>query len=176
VNPRLVRGLDYYNLTVFEWVTTRLGAQGTICAGGRYDGLSEQLGGKPAPGIGFASGLERVIMLLDELGSAPAVSGPDAYAIVPGALSMPRAIVAVEALRAAGCAVVLHAGGGSVKSQFKRADASGAAFALIFGDEELANGMVAVKPLRVAAGDAQGAQFTRAVASAADWAHELRTP
>jgi histidyl-tRNA synthetase len=176
VNPRLVRGLDYYNLTVFEWVTTRLGAQGTICGGGRYDGLSEQLGGKPAPGIGFASGLERVIMLVDGVGSAPAAIGPDAYAIVPGALSMPHAIVAVEALRAAGCSVVLHAGGGSMKSQFKRADASGAAFALIFGDDELAKGIVAVKPLRVAPGDAQAEQFTRAIASAADWAHELRTP
>jgi histidyl-tRNA synthetase len=183
VNPRLVRGLDYYNLTVFEWVTTRLGAQGTICGGGRYDGLFEQLGGKPAPGIGFASGLERVILLLDEIGAAPAASGPDAYAIVPGAAAMPQAIVAVEALRAAGCSVVLHAGGGSMKSQFKRADASGAAFALIFGDEELAQGMVALKPLRTGvgagvgagAGDAQGAQVTRPIASAAAWAHELRT-
>ncbi len=181
VNPRLVRGMDYYNLTVFEWVTTRLGAQGTICGGGRYDGLSEQLGGKPAPGIGFASGLERVIMLVDEVGTAPAAPGPDAYAIVPGAAAaMAQVMVVIEALRAAGCSVVLHAGGGSMKSQFKRADASGASFALIFGDEELAQGMVAVKPLRAGAAEAQGTQVTqvvqivRPIASAAQWAHELR--
>jgi histidyl-tRNA synthetase len=172
VNPRLVRGIDYYNLTVFEWVTTRLGAQGTICGGGRYDGLAEQLGGKPAPGIGFASGLERVLLLLAEVGAAPPTAGPDAYAIVPNAASMPRAMAAVEALRAAGCSVVLHAGGGSMKSQFKRADACGAVHALVFGDDELAQGIVSVKPLR--AGETPGLQHTRPIAGIAEWAHELR--
>ncbi len=173
VNPSLVRGMDYYNLTVFEWITTRLGAQGTICAGGRYDGLAEQLGGKPAPGIGFASGVERVLLLLDEVGAAPAQAGPDAYAIVPNAAAMARAIVAVEALRAAGCSVVLHAGGGSMKSQFKRADASGAAHALVFGDDEIAQGVVAVKPLRAAAGSSPAPQFTRPLSGIADWAADL---
>jgi histidyl-tRNA synthetase len=171
VNPRLVRGMDYYNLTVFEWITDRLGAQGTICGGGRYDGLFAQLGGKPTPAVGFASGLERVVLLLDELGLFPAPIAPAAYAIVPNAAALPRVMVTVEALRAAGVAVLLHAGGGSMKSQFKRADASGAGFALVFGDDELARGEVAVKALR----GAQAAQFSRPLAQAASWAHELRT-
>ncbi len=171
VNPRLVRGLDYYNLTVFEWITERLGAQGTICGGGRYDGLFTQLGGKPTPAVGFALGLERVVLLLDELGLFPAPAAPAAYAIVPNAAALPEVMVTVEALRAAGIAVVLHAGGGSMKSQFKRADASGAAFALIFGDDELARAEVAVKALR----DPQAAQLNRPLAQAATWAHELRT-
>ena len=171
VNPRLVRGMDYYNLTVFEWITERLGAQGTICGGGRYDGLFAQLGGKPTPAVGFAAGLERLVLLLDELGLFPPTPVPAAYAIVPSAGALPQVMVAVEALRAAGVAVLLHAGGGSMKSQFKRADASGAAYALVFGDDELARGEVAVKPLR----DAQAAQFSRALVDAAAWAHELRT-
>ena len=170
VNPRLVRGMDYYNLTVFEWITDRLGAQGTICGGGRYDPLFEQLGGKPTAGVGFAAGIERVVLLLEELKLWPATPVPDAYAIVPGNAALPQVMVTLEALRAAGASVQLHAGGGSMKSQFKRADASGAAFALIFGDDELARGEVAVKPLR----DAAAVQFTRAVAQAADWARELR--
>ena len=171
VNPRLVRGIDYYNLTVFEWITERLGAQGTICGGGRYDGLFAQLGGKPTPAVGFAAGLERLVLLLDELGLFPPTPVPAAYAIVPSAGALPQVMVAVEALRAAGVAVLLHAGGGSMKSQFKRADASGAAYALVFGDDELARGEVAVKPLR----DAKAAQFSRALVDAAAWAHELRT-
>ncbi len=169
VNPRLVRGMDYYNLTVFEWVTDRLGAQGTICGGGRYDGLAEQLGGKPAPGIGFASGFERVMLLLQELGRLPAAPRIDAYAIVPSEAVIAPAIVAVEALRAAGLCVTMHAGGGSMKSQFKRADASGAAHALIFGEDEMARGMVTVKSLR----DGQGAQVERRLADAASWASTL---
>ena len=171
VNPRLVRGMDYYNLTVFEWITERLGAQGTICGGGRYDGLFEQLGGKPTPAVGFASGLERVVLLLEELGLFPAAAAPAAYAIVPSAAALPRVMVAIEALRAAGVAVLLHAGGGSMKSQFKRADASGANYALIFGEAELAQDVVAVKPLR----DAQAPQFTRALTDVPTWAHELHT-
>jgi histidyl-tRNA synthetase len=171
VNPRLVRGMDYYNLTVFEWITERLGAQGTVCGGGRYDGLFEQLGGKPTPAVGFASGLERVVLLLEELGLFPAATAPSAYAIVPSAAALPRVMIAIEALRDVGVAVLLHAGGGSMKSQFKRANASGAAYALIFGDAELAQGIVAIKPLR----DEQAAQFTRALADVPAWAHELRT-
>jgi len=171
VNPRLVRGMDYYNLTVFEWITERLGAQGTICGGGRYDGLFAQLGGKPAPAVGFGSGLERVVLLLDELGLFPAVSAPAAYAIVPNPSALPQVMLTVEALRAAGISVLLHAGGGSMKSQFKRADASGAACALIFGDDELTRGEVAVKPLR----DPNAAQSSRKLADVAAWAHELRT-
>ena len=171
VNPRLVRGMDYYNLTVFEWITDRLGAQGTICGGGRYDGLFAQLGGKPTPAVGFASGLERVVLLLDELKLFPVPIAPAAYAIVPNAAALPQVMLTVEALRAAGVAVLLHAGGGSMKSQFKRADASGAAFALVFGDDELARGEVAIKALR----DAQVAQSSRPLAQAAAWAHELRT-
>jgi histidyl-tRNA synthetase len=171
VNPRLVRGMDYYNLTVFEWITERLGAQGTICGGGRYDGLFEQLGGKPTPAVGFASGLERVVLLLEELGLFPAAAAPAAYAVVPSASALPRVMVVIEALRAAGVAVLLHAGGGSMKSQFKRADASGANYALIFGEAELAQDVVAVKPLR----DAQAPQFTRALSDVPTWAHELHT-
>ena len=157
LNPRLVRGLDYYNLTVFEFVTDRLGAQGTICAGGRYDYLIEQSGGKPAPAVGWALGIERVLDLVAELGQAPRAPVPDAFAVVPDADSLPRAIKTLQALRAAGVNVQMNAGTvqgmGSMKSQFKRADASGARFALVFGATELASGSVAVKPLRLPVGD-----------------------
>ncbi|MGS0754831.1 histidine--tRNA ligase [Roseateles sp. GG27B] len=169
INPRLVRGMDYYNLTVFEWVTDRLGSQGTVCAGGRYDNLVEQLGGKPAPGVGWGMGMERMLLLLEAVAVPVEVAVPDAYAIVPSASSLPQVMVALEALRAAGVAVVLHPGQSSMKSQFKKADASGAAYALIFGEDELAQGMVAVKPLR----RADGVQTLRALASAADWAAGL---
>ena len=156
INPRLVRGLDYYNLTVFEWVTDRLGAQGTVCGGGRYDGLVELIGGKPAPGIGWGLGIERVLDAAAAVGRARRRRRvPDAYAIVPDAAALPQATGALEALRAAGVAVLLHAGGGSMKSQFKKADASGARHALIFGADELARGEVAVKPLRDAARSAE---------------------
>ena len=155
LNPRLVRGLDYYNLTVFEFVTDRLGAQGTICAGGRYDYLIEQSGGKPAPAVGWALGIERVLDLVAELGQAPSVPVPDAYAVIPDALALPVALKTLQALRAAGVNVQMNAGGvqgmSSMKSQFKRADASGAKFALVFGATELTNGSVAVKPLRLQA-------------------------
>ncbi|MFT7722104.1 MAG: histidine--tRNA ligase [Roseateles sp.] len=170
INPRLVRGLDYYNLTVFEWVTTKLGAQGTVCAGGRYDGLIEQLGGKPAPAVGFGMGLERLLLLLETLGLQAPAAAPDAYAVVPDPAELPRILPALEALRAAGVSVQMHAGGGSFKSQFKKADASGARFALVFGADELARGEVAVKPLRDGA-----EQAARPLAGVAAWAAELRT-
>ncbi|MEI7464623.1 MAG: histidine--tRNA ligase [Burkholderiales bacterium] len=172
VNPRLVRGLDYYNLTVFEWVTDHLGAQGTVCGGGRYDGLFEQLGGKPTPAIGFGLGVERLLLLLQELSLPVPAAAPDAYAVVGDATGLPQVMVAIDALRAAGLAVQMHAGGGSMKSQFKRADASGARHALVFGADELAQGMVAVKPLR----DFQAAQALRPLADVAAWADALRTP
>ena len=171
VNPRLVRGLDYYNLTVFEWTTDRLGSQGALGGGGRYDGLFAQLGGKPTPAVGFASGIERVALSLDELGLFPPPAPPVAYAIVPNAAALPVVISTLEDLRAAGIAVQMHAGGGSMKAQFKRADASGAAFALVFGDDELARGEVAVKALR----NPQAAQVARKLSDAATWAAELRT-
>ena len=170
INPRLVRGLDYYNLTVFEWVTTKLGAQGTVCAGGRYDGLIEQLGGKPAPAVGFGMGLERLLLLLETLQLDSPVAVPDAYAVVPDPAELPRILPALEALRAAGVAVQMHAGGGSFKSQFKKADASGARFARVFGADELARGEVGLKSLRDGA-----EQASRPLASVADWAAELRT-
>jgi histidyl-tRNA synthetase len=170
INPRLVRGLDYYNLTVFEWVTDKLGAQGTVCAGGRYDGLIEQLGGKPAPAVGFGMGLERLLLLLETLGLQAPTAAPDVYAVVPDPAELPRILPTLEALRAAGVAVQMHAGGGSFKSQFKKADGSGARYALVFGADELARGEVAVKPLRDGA-----EQSSRPLADVAAWAAELRT-
>ncbi len=174
INPRLVRGMDYYNLTVFEWTTTHLGAQATVCGGGRYDGLIEQLGGKPSPGVGWGLGLERLLLLLETVGVAAPSSAPDAYAVVPSEAALPVVVPVLEALRAAGVAVLMHPGGaegrGSMKSQFKKADASGARFALIFGDDELARGEVAVKPLR----DAQAPQAVRALADVSAWAPTLR--
>jgi histidyl-tRNA synthetase len=172
INPRLVRGMDYYNLTVFEWVTDKLGAQGTICGGGRYDGLVELLGGKPAPGIGWGMGIERVLDLLQQLQVTPPLAVPDAYAVVPDAAALPLVTRTVEALRGAGVAVQLHAGGGSMKSQFKKADASQARFALIFGSDELAQGQVALKPLR----DAAASQSLRPLADPAAWAQDLLAP
>jgi histidyl-tRNA synthetase len=169
VNHRLVRGMDYYSLTVFEWITDRLGAQGTVCGGGRYDGLVELIGGKPAPGIGWGLGIERVLDLLQQSGTAPPSPVPDAYAIVPDAAALPVAVQVAESLRAAGAAVLMHAGGGSMKAQFRRADASGARWALVFGGDELAAGVVGIKPLR----DAAAAQATRPLADPASWAVEL---
>ena len=159
---------------MFEWITPKLGAQGTICGGGRYDGLVEMVGGKPAPGVGWGMGLERVLDLLAQSGIAPPPLLPDAYAVLPDAAALGRAIATLEALRAAGVAVLMHGGGsaglGGMKSQFKKADASGARHALVFGSNELAQGMVAVKPLR----DAAAPQVLRPLADVADWAHELR--
>ena len=152
INPRLVRGLDYYGLTVFEWVTDRLGAQGTVCAGGRYDGLVEQLGGKPAPAVGFAIGIERLLLLIETLGKVPAELSRqvDVYLVTLGAETQQPAIRLAEQLRDAlpGLRLVVHCGGGSFKSQFKKADKSGALYALILGEEEAAAGQVGFKPLR----------------------------
>ncbi|MFM8666906.1 MAG: histidine--tRNA ligase, partial [Betaproteobacteria bacterium] len=173
INPRLVRGMDYYNLTVFEWVSDQLGAQGTVCGGGRYDGLMEQLGGKPAPAVGWGLGIERLLLLLQALGRIPAPVPPDVYAIVPDAAAMAPAMVTLEALRQAGVRAVLHAAGeqgpGSMKSQFRKADASGARFALVFGGDELAAGEVTLKSLR----DGQAHQQRHSMANVASWAARL---
>jgi histidyl-tRNA synthetase len=174
VNPRLVRGMDYYNLTVFEWVTDQLGSQGTVCGGGRYDGLIEQLGGKPAPAIGFGLGIERLLLLIKELALPVPDAAPAAYAIVPVDAPLAKVVSVLEALRAAGVSVVQHAGGsdgrGSIKSQFKKADASGARFALVFGADEMAQGQVTVKALR----DGAGAQELRPLEDVAGWADTLK--
>lgn len=152
VNPRLVRGLDYYSKTVFEWVTDQLGAQGTVCAGGRYDGLVEQLGGKPTPAIGFAMGIERLCLLLQETGKIPAEisADPDVYVVVAGERAQLAAMALAEQLRSdlPALKLQLHCGGGSFKSQFKKADKSGAAISLIIGDNEAEQGVVNVKWLR----------------------------
>ena len=160
INPRLVRGMDYYNLTVFEFVTDRLGSQGTICGGGRYDYLIEQVGGKPSPAVGWALGVERVLELLKEQGTLPDAVGPDVYAIVPDASALPVVFATLQTLRGLGLSAQMHAGAGegmgSMKSQFKKADASGARLALIFGSDELARGEVTIKSLR----DGVGSQAT----------------
>ena len=152
INPRLVRGLDYYGLTVFEWVTDRLGAQGTVCAGGRYDGLVQQLGGKPAPAVGFAMGMERLLLLIETLGKVPAELSRqvDVYLVTLGEGTQQAAIRLAEQLRDAlpELRLVVHCGGGSFKSQFKKADKSGALYALILGEAEAAAGQVGLKPLR----------------------------
>ena len=145
INPRLVRGLDYYNLTVFEWVSDALGAQATVCAGGRYDGLLEQIGGKPAPACGFAMGIERLLALLADPGERAA---PDVYLVNQGERAERFAFRVAEALREAGFGVVQHCGGGSFKSQMKKADGSGAPLAVIVGDEEAQAGGASVKALR----------------------------
>jgi len=152
INPRLVRGLDYYNLTVFEWVTDRLGAQGTVCAGGRYDGLVEQLGGKPTPACGFAMGVERLVTLVRESGGEPVLEGIDVYVVHQGEAASRLAPRVAEGLRDQGIDVLFHCGGGSFKSQMKKADASGASFAVIIGDDEANAGEVTLKPLRATDG------------------------
>ena len=164
MNPRLVRGMDYYNLTVFEFVTTQLGSQGTICGGGRYDYLVEQIGGKPAPAVGWAMGIERVLELLKAQEGALAAPALDAYAIVPDAAALPQVAACLQRLRSKGVSVLMHASGdtgmASMKNQFKRADGSGARYALVFGADELAQGCVTVNALRDA--------------SVAQWAATLR--
>lgn len=174
VNPRLVRGMDYYNLTVFEWVTERLGSQGTVCGGGRYDGLIEQLGGKPAPAVGWGLGMERLLLLLEEAGKIHAPVAPDAFAVVLAGTPLAPVMTTLEALRAQGVSVVLNPAGkdgpASPKSQFKKADASGARFALVFGPDEASRGEVAIKPLRDG-----GEQRLAPLAGVAVWASSLRT-
>ncbi|XZG71833.1 histidine--tRNA ligase [Chitinibacteraceae bacterium HSL-7] len=164
VNHRLVRGLDYYNRTVFEWTTDRLGAQGTVAAGGRYDSLVEQLGGKPCPGVGFAIGVERLLLLLEVSGIATPVAAPDVYIVHQGDTAAPFAFKLARDLRAAGFDVVFNAGGGSFKSQFKKADASRARCAVVIGDDEVASGVVTLKTLT---GEAGGSQEQIAIADLA---------
>lgn len=175
INPRLVRGMDYYNLTVFEWVTDKLGSQGTVCGGGRYDGLFEQLGGKPTPSVGWGMGVERMLLLLETVGVAVPGAAPDVFAVVPDVAALAMAMATSETLRGAGLNVQMHGAGaaswGSIKSQFKRADASGARYALIFGADELARGEVSLKSLR----DAEVPQRSLPLAQAATWAADLRT-
>lgn len=152
INPKLVRGLDYYSKTVFEWVTDQLGSQGTVCAGGRYDGLVEQMGGKPTPGVGFAMGIERLVLLLETLGKVPAEIGRsvDVYLCAFGEPAELAALALSERLRdeLPWLRLQVNAGAGSFKSQFKKADKSGALYALILGEDELAQQMVGCKPLR----------------------------
>ena len=176
-NPRLVRGMDYYNLTVFEFITDRLGSQGTICGGGRYDYLIEQIGGKPSPAVGWALGVERVLELLKEQGLDSPVPVPDVYAIIPEASALPIAIKTLQQLRALGVRAQMHSptgaadGMGSMKSQFKKADASAAAFALVFGADELLRGTVLVKALR----DGSGQQVEQSLQDVASWAGHLQS-
>jgi histidyl-tRNA synthetase len=173
INPRLVRGLDYYSHTVFEFITDQLGAQGTLCGGGRYDGLFEVLGGKPTPAIGWGMGLERVLDLVKQQAGEISVPAPQAYAIVPDAAALPVVLGTLQVLRAAGVSVQMHVataeGMGSMKAQFKKADASGARFALIFGADELSQGVVTVKSLR----DGAGAQVQQPLSETAGWAGSL---
>lgn len=175
VNPRLVRGMDYYNLTVFEFITDRLGSQGTVCAGGRYDYLVEQLGGKPAPAVGWALGLDRVLELIKEQGLGVMAPALDAYAIVSEPSTLPMVLKTLQILRALGVTVLMHTSTGesmgSMKSQFKRADSSGARFALIFGVDEVASKTVTVKSLR----DGNGEQTSQLLADIVNWASILQS-
>lgn len=175
VNPRLVRGMDYYNLTVFEFTTDRLGSQGTVCAGGRYDYLFEQLGGKPASAVGWALGVDRVLELAKGVGLTDVGPRLDAYAIVTDTQALPLVLSVLQALRTAGVSVQMHASTGdtmgSMKSQFKRADSSGARFALVFGSDEVTARQVTVKPLR----DASATQQTHSLDDIVEWATTLQS-
>jgi len=175
INPRLVRGMDYYNLTVFEFVTTQLGSQGTICGGGRYDYLVQEVGGKPAPAVGWAIGMERVLELLKAQSTFAPVPTPDVFAIVTESAFLARVSVLLEHLRHLGIAVQLHAsadaGMASMKSQFKKADASGARYALVFGADEMAGDCVTLKHLR----DPSVLQRTLAIADWDQWAKSLQS-
>ena len=177
INPRLVRGMDYYNLSVFEFVTDQLGSQGTVCAGGRYDGLIGQIGGKAAPAVGWALGMERILELLKAANLLPMPTSVDAYAVVATPAAWPTVAKVLRTLRAEGLTVLMHSAGpdglGSMKSQFKKADGSGARFALVFGENELAAGTVSVKPLRADPNGATATQRELPVADAAKWAVEL---
>jgi len=157
VNPRLVRGLDYYSRTVFEWITDALGAQDAVCSGGRYDGLIAQLGGEPTPGVGFAMGVERAVELLAQAQRIPPGRTPDVYVVVNGTRATAAGLGLVERLRneLPQRRFELNLGGGNFKTQFRRADRSGAALALIVGDDELARGAVSMKPLRQEAGQSE---------------------
>jgi len=175
VNPRQVRGLDYYSHTVFEFMTDELGAQGTLCGGGRYDGLFETLGGKATPAVGWGMGIERVLELVKVQIGAVVPPSPDVYAVIPDTAALPVALKAMQTLRIAGVSVQMHAataeGMGSMKSQFKRADSSGARFALVFGPDELSRNEVTVKSLR----DGNGAQWARSLDTVPEWAATLQS-
>ena len=175
INPLLVRGLDYYSHTVFEFYTDELGSQGALIGGGRYDGLFELLGGKATPAVGWGLGMERVLELLKTQGHGDARPVPDAYAIVPNADTVPVVLQCLQSLREQGISVQMHAsataGVASMKSQFKKADASGAYFALIFGEDEMANGKITVKSLR----DGAGEQTTYPIADVSQWALKLQS-
>jgi histidyl-tRNA synthetase len=158
LNPRLVRGLDYYNLTVFEWVTDRIGAQGTVCGGGRYDGLIELLGGKGSPAVGFAIGMERLLELWEMSGEFAVDPECEVYIIHQGEGAQRQATQVAEQLRDAGLDVIVHAGPAGFKAQFKRADASGARVAVILGADEMAAGVASVKPLRADAASGEGVE------------------
>src|SRR5215469_13904494 len=157
INPRLVRGLDYYNRTVFEWITASTGAQNAVCSGGRYDGLIAQLGGEATPAVGFAMGIERLVALLVAAGRTPAAVHPDVYVVVSGVQAAAQALTLVERLRSERPRLrfELNLGGGNFKAQFRRADRSGAPLALIIGDDELARGVLGMKPLRVESGQSE---------------------
>ncbi len=160
INPRLLRGLDYYNLTVFEWVTGSLGAQATVCGGGRYDGLCELLGGKATPAVGFAIGLERLLALMEQAETVQAPSETDIYVIHQGEAASRRALRLAETCRDKGWRVLVHAGAASFKAQFKRADFSGAKVALILGESEIETNTVSIKPLRLADNGMMSEQVT----------------
>jgi histidyl-tRNA synthetase len=165
--------MDYYNLTVFEFVTHKLGSQGTVCAGGRYDYLIEQIGGKPAPAVGWAMGVERVLELMKESQVEMTSPALDVFAVIPEQQSLPLVMPCLHTLRSAGVSVQMQASGpdgmSSMKAQFKRADASGARFALVFGADELQAGRVAIKSLR----DPDIPQVTRTLSDIAHWAPSL---
>jgi histidyl-tRNA synthetase len=157
INPRLVRGLDYYNRTVFEWITAHAGAQNAVCSGGRYDGLIAQLGGDATPAVGFAMGVERLVALLVAAGRTPRAAHPDVYVVVGGPQAAAPALALTERLRSErpGVRFELSVGGGNLKAQFRRADRSGATLALIIGDDEIARGVVGLKPLRDTSGQSE---------------------
>jgi histidyl-tRNA synthetase len=178
INPRLVRGLDYYTRTVFEWITNSSSAQNAVCSGGRYDGLIAHLGGDATPAVGFAMGVERLVTLLEAAGRVPAARPPDVYVVVGGEAVASEALRIVERLRSErpGVRFEMHMGGGNFKAQFRRADRSGAPVALVVGEDELARGMVGMKPLRASAGQSEcpladlsaGVDAALAAASVAD--------
>jgi len=171
INPRLVRGLDYYSRIVFEWITDALGAQDAVCSGGRYDGLITQLGGEPTPAIGFAMGVERVVALIEQAGSAPAAPAADIFVVAQGAAALRAAMPLAETLRAAMPArrIELNLGGGNFKAQFRRADRSGAPLALVIGEDELARGVLQLKPLREGLGDTAEIRIDEATAAVGRW-------
>jgi histidyl-tRNA synthetase len=171
INPRLVRGLDYYSRTVFEWVTDALGAQDAVCSGGRYDGLISQLGGDPTPAIGFAMGVERVVALLEQLEAEPPTSVADVYVIAQGEAAQRAALTLAESLRARSPSrrIEVNLGGGNFKAQFRRADRSGAALAVVLGEDELARGVVQLKPLREGAAAPSESPLATAADAVAQW-------